>query len=150
FERIEPVLIHFATSFLLLGLPALIAMRALLKRPLADFGLALGEVSAWWRPALLTYLIFSLPSVVGGSGLACVGAEYPLAKAAASSFGVLGAYGLAYGVYYVAWEIHFRGFILFGLAKKLGPWPAIFCQTVPSVLIHFGKPPGETFAAIVA
>jgi membrane protease YdiL (CAAX protease family) len=145
-----PVLMHFGASFVLLGLSSLFAMRWLLRRPLSEFGLRVGEVRFWWRGALLSFVVFAAPSVFGGSALADVGAEYPLAKAAASSLGVLGAYGIAYGIYYIAWEVHFRGFILFGLAPKLGVWPAIFCQTVPSVLIHAGKPPGETFAAIIA
>ncbi|MBI2896015.1 MAG: CPBP family intramembrane metalloprotease [Deltaproteobacteria bacterium] len=150
FGRIEPVLLHWATAFVLFAVVSIVVIRIVLGQRLADFGLRRGEGSLWWKGAIVTFVVFAAPIVIGGAGMADVGAEYPLSKAAASSWKVMALYALAYGVYYVGWEVHFRGFILFGLARKLGPWPAIFAQMVPSVLIHAGKPPGETFGAILA
>lgn len=149
-RSVRPVYAHWAASFAVLGLTGLLVGRVVLKIPLREMGLGLGDLRLGLRGALVTYLIFAAPVVLGGSGMADVGAEYPLSKAAAASWGALASYSVLYGVYYVGWEVHFRGFMLFGLARKLGQWPAIFCAMVPSVLVHAGKPPGETFGAIFA
>jgi membrane protease YdiL (CAAX protease family) len=46
-----------------------------------------------------------------------------------------------------AWEFLFRGYMLFGLEKSIGK-SAVFVQTIPFVLLHFGKPFLETLACI--
>ena len=46
-----------------------------------------------------------------------------------------------------AWEFLFRGYMLFGLEKSIGK-SAIFVQTIPFVLLHFGKHFLETLACI--
>jgi len=46
-----------------------------------------------------------------------------------------------------AWEFLFRGYMLFGLEKSIGR-NAIFVQTIPFVLLHFGRPFLETLACI--
>lgn len=149
-RTVVPVYVHWVASCAVLGLSALLVGRFALRMKLPEMGLGLGDLRLGLKGALVTYVIFAAPVVLGGSGMADVGAEYPLSKAAAASWGALATYLLVYGVYYVGWEVHFRGFMLFGLARKLGPWPAILAQTVPSVLVHAGKPPGETFGAIFA
>ncbi len=45
------------------------------------------------------------------------------------------------------WEFFFRGWILFGLARKFGP-EAIWLQAVPFALAHIGKPEIETISTI--
>jgi membrane protease YdiL (CAAX protease family) len=50
-------------------------------------------------------------------------------------------------LYLFAWEFVFRGYMLFGLEKSIGK-NAIFVQTIPFVLLHFGKPFLETLACI--
>lgn len=149
-RTVVPVYVHWAASFVVLGLSGLLVGRLVLKLGFAEMGLGLGDLRLGLKGALVTYLLFAAPVVLGGSGMADVGAEYPLSKAAAASWTALATYSLMYGIYYVGWEIHFRGFMLFGLARKLGQWPAILAAMVPSVLVHAGKPPGETFGAIFA
>lgn len=46
-----------------------------------------------------------------------------------------------------AWEFLFRGFLLFGYARKFGP-EAIWLQAVPFALAHIGKPEVETLSTI--
>lgn len=46
------------------------------------------------------------------------------------------------------WEFIWRGFMLFGLARLLGPGPAIFLQAVPFAYMHLGKPEIETLSTI--
>lgn len=52
------------------------------------------------------------------------------------------------GVDLFGWEFIWRGVMLFGLARVLGPGPAIFLQAVPFAFMHLGKPELETFSTI--
>jgi len=45
------------------------------------------------------------------------------------------------------WEFLFRGWLLFGYARKFGP-DAIWLQAVPFALAHIGKPEVETISTI--
>lgn len=45
------------------------------------------------------------------------------------------------------WEFMFRGFVLFGYARKFGP-DALWIQSVPFALLHIGKPEIETLSTI--
>jgi membrane protease YdiL (CAAX protease family) len=56
---------------------------------------------------------------------------------------------LIYFVQFFGLEFFFRGFLVHSLKPALGKY-AIFVMTVPYCMIHFGKPPAETFAAIFA
>lgn len=58
-------------------------------------------------------------------------------------------YQLSYGVQFLGVEAFFRGFMLFGLERRLG-WYAVPVMVIPYVMIHFGKPWPEVFAAVVA
>ena len=46
-----------------------------------------------------------------------------------------------------SWEFFFRGWLLFGFARKFGP-EAIWLQAVPFALAHIGKPEIETLSTI--
>jgi membrane protease YdiL (CAAX protease family) len=52
------------------------------------------------------------------------------------------------GVRMFALEFFFRGFLLFGLERKLG-WNAVALATLPYGLVHFGKPLPEAAGAIL-
>ncbi len=47
----------------------------------------------------------------------------------------------------IGWEFIFRGWILFGYARKFGP-EALWLQAVPFALAHLGKPAIETLSTI--
>ncbi len=47
----------------------------------------------------------------------------------------------------IGWEFFFRGWILFGYARKFGP-QALWLQAVPFALAHIGKPEVETLSTI--
>lgn len=72
---------------------------------------------------------------------------YPLYKDADRSLAMFVSYELAYGVYFVAWEYYFRGFLTFALYKSLGIW-TIFVQMLPFLVMHFGKPDLEAMSSI--
>jgi membrane protease YdiL (CAAX protease family) len=47
----------------------------------------------------------------------------------------------------IGWEFIFRGWLLFGYARKFGP-EALWLQAVPFALAHIGKPEVETISTI--
>ena len=47
----------------------------------------------------------------------------------------------------IGWEFLFRGWILFGYARKFGP-ESLWLQAVPFALMHNGKPEVETLSTI--
>ena len=53
-----------------------------------------------------------------------------------------------YWLQFCALEFFFRGFLLHGLAPRLG-WAAIFAMALPYNMLHYGKPMPEALAAIV-
>lgn len=59
----------------------------------------------------------------------------------------------AYLIYITAvdlfgWEFFWRGLALFGMARVLGPGPAIWLQAVPFAFMHLGKPELETLTTL--
>ena len=48
----------------------------------------------------------------------------------------------------LGWEFFFRGWILFGYARKFGP-EALWLQMVPFALAHIGKPAVETLSTLI-
>ena len=111
-----------------------------------DFGVGLGD---WRFGAKVTAIaaVAVTPFLWLGAD-AAMQAEYPLSPLAALSVAAWALWSLVYLAYYVAWEFFFRGFMLFGLEKRLGAAVAILVQTIPSTMLHIGKPQAEFVAAI--
>ncbi len=103
-----------------------------------DYGFALGD----WRAGLVLTL--------GGIALMT-----PIIWYLGSSDPTMQPYyekqiaGLPWSTYLdlFGWEFIFRGWILFGYARKFGP-EALWLQAVPFALAHIGKPEIETFSTI--
>ena len=75
--------------------------------------------------------------------------KYPLYPGAGNSWAEFLMWEFAYGIYFVALEFLFRGFMLFTMARYLGSY-AIFVMVIPYVMIHFSKPVAETIGSIIA
>jgi membrane protease YdiL (CAAX protease family) len=135
---------HFLAAALLLGLIPVVSARALGVRHL---GLGLGD----WRLGL-RLLAVGLPLAVAagwiGATAAATRAVYPLDPTAAGTH-FTGYAGLQF-LYFGAWEVLFRGVLLFGLRSRLGDRGAVALQTALSVTAHFGRSLTETTAAIPA
>jgi len=113
------------------------------------YGLGIGD----WKKGLPLLLLIPLvitPVIYFASKMPDVRSEYPLSKLLFDHKDLILGYELLYIIlYYIAWEFYFRGFLLFGLAKKWGVWNAILIQTISSCLIHIGKPEGEIIGSII-
>jgi len=140
---------YFISSFVLLGLIPLLIWIFGFKLNLSSLGLSLGDYkkSLWFIAiglplmALLAYLSSKNPAFR---------IEYPLFRGLLTEQNSLPVYFAIYGLYYIGWETFFRGFMLFGLADDYGKNASILIQTIPSCLMHIGKPDAEIFASILA
>ena len=139
--------LHFAWSGMVLGVLPVAAARLGLGIRCGDLGLGWGR----WRVGLLL-LGIGLPVAVlaGWIGAASTGvrAVYPLDTGLSMSDFV--GHAAAQWLYFGAWEVLFRGVLLFGLAPRIGAGSANLVQTALSVVAHFGRPIEETLAAIPA
>ncbi len=148
FKPLYPAFFWYGCSFLVLGVIPLLIGRWGLRRPLREWGVGLGD----WKfglPAMLTCYFAFLPVLVIISYQPAFQAKYPLFNEAERSLAHFLMYEAAYMVYFIGWEFIFRGFLLFGLKPALGLY-AIFVQTIPFAIMHFGKPQIETLAAVGA
>lgn len=142
-----PPAAHFVLSALVLGVIPALAGKQLLRMSWRELGLGLGD-----RRAGLVILAIAVPLalVAGyiGSQAPAMRAVYPLDPSVTGTAADFVPYALTEFLYYGAWEVLFRGVLLFGLARSVGAPMAVTLTMTLSVLAHFGRPMNETFAAI--
>lgn len=131
----------------LFAVPVLLIV-LLTRERLSDYGLAIGEWRVWLRHAGL-YAAIVLPVIAIASRAESFREYYPMFGLARQQPLLLIPWELAYGAYFFAWEFFFRGYLLRALARPFGA-AAIVIQTIPFVMMHFGKPEPEVVASIVA
>jgi membrane protease YdiL (CAAX protease family) len=139
--------LHYALSAVLLGaIPLLVALR-LSGATLSQLGLGLGE----WRRGL-PLLAVGIPLAVFAGWIAsrepAMRAVYPLDPSLARSN--FPAYAALQMLYIGAWEMLFRGVLLFGLRGIWTEHGANAIQTSLSVVAHFGRAINETLSAFPA
>lgn len=147
-EPLRPVL-HFVASAVVLGAVPVLVARGVFKLRFSELGLGLGR----WRVGL-AWLAVGIPLalIAGkiGSGNAAMRFVYPLDATVRPEPSGFTLYALLQFLYFGAWEVLFRGVLLFGLKSRIGAGPANALQTALSVIAHFGRPFTETFSAIPA
>jgi len=138
---------YFCAFILMFGIP-FIFVKFIFKDKLSEFGFKKGDIVFGAK-----FCLYSIPIILIlmfiGAGTESVQAEYPLAKSITDNVNYLIIIEICYLVYYISWEFLFRGFMLFGLEKKYGALAAILIQTIPSTIVHIGKPFGETMGAVI-
>ena len=131
---------HYA-SLVYYGLVPLAVALGLRFRP-RELGLGLGSVRDW-LPLTLLYLGIFLP-------LHTIAPLNPAIRDyyIGEPFDPLTSLWTT-ALYLIGWEFLFRGFLLFGLKKRLGE-TAILIQMIPFTLAHVGKPEVETLSCIIS
>ena len=97
----------------------------------------------------LGLLAFMLPLLFYASSQPVFQKKYPLYDYAHSSLSLLIVYELSYILVFLSGESFWRGFVVFGLAKRFGLY-GILVMAIPYAMIHFGKPFPEALGAIAA
>jgi membrane protease YdiL (CAAX protease family) len=139
------------TTGALLFAPLLSVLLGMRSSP-ETFGMAAGDARLSVRYGLGMLAVMLVPLLITSRTLGAMG-YYPLFRhyppPGGYSWGFVVYFELLYGMYLLAWEWFFRGFLLFGLARGMGSW-ALIAQTIPFWLLHWGKPVPEFFGALVA
>jgi len=134
----SPTSRNYLDSILLFVIIPLGITFLIFKEKPSDYGFTLGD---WKTGLLLTFLglLFMAPIIwflgiknSGMQGYYNYSQEGLIWKKALEIFG---------------WEYLFRGWILFGYARKFGP-DALWIQAVPFAVAHLGKPDVETISTI--
>lgn len=128
-------------------LPALV-IKLGFRQKLRDYGLAWNGLHRHGWPYLILLGVM-LPVIIGASFNPHFKDFYPFFPYASASVAGFILWELAYGLHFIAVEFFFRGFLIFGLSERLGPY-AFFISAVPYCMVHFSKPAGEALGAIVA
>ncbi len=131
-------------------IPVLI-IRLVWKEKLADFGLKFSIETGFWK-LFAACLALMLPLTYLMSLTAGFSAKYPFLRIYNGEPYIgrtLLIWELIYFFQFFGLEFFFRGFLVHSLKRSLGLY-SIFVMTVPYCMIHFGKPPAETFSAIAA
>lgn len=131
----------------LLLIPTLFIMAMPREEP-SRFGWA-RPVSSSVRTAVLMYIAM-LPVLFGASRVDAFQQYYPIQPQAALSWSYLLYFEVTYGLYMLTWEFFFRGFLTFGMARRIGPMPAILLQSIAFGVMHTGKPMPEVIGSFAA
>lgn len=138
----------YCSAFFLLGFSAIAVIKWIFRESLADYGLQIGDWKFWIPAALIVGVVMiglAYPSSKDPQYIA----EYPLYKGAGDSVQLFLVHAIAYLIFYIGWEIFFRGLMQTGLAQRFGIWGAIFVQTALSCIVHIGKPDSEIYSSIL-
>lgn len=126
-------------------------IKFLWKEPLSRYGLNFRIERGFWKLYGVTAAIM-VPLVYAMSLTAGFAEKYPFLRIYNSDPYIgqaLLIWELIYFFQFFGLEFFFRGFLVHSLKPSLGIY-SIFAMTVPYCMIHFGKPPTETLAAIFA
>ncbi len=129
--------------------PPLLVIRFVFREHARDFGLRVHGIVRHVRTYAALYAV-AAPLIVVASYSASFQERYPFFHPAAghSLWPYLYAWWALYWMQFCALEFFFRGFLVHGLAPRLG-WAAIFAMVVPYNMLHYAKPMPEALAAIV-
>lgn len=138
---------HLWALVLLMVVPLLIS-RFALKLKARDLGLGLRGAGREFLVVGALYALF-VPLAWFASTRPGFQNTYPRMQIVETMPWIFLAFHVAYLIKWVAWEFFFRGFLLLGFWKDF-QGKAVLMSTVPFVLMHYGKPRIEVFAAILA
>jgi len=133
----------FITLFII---PALI-IKLVFKEKIRDYGVKVGDFNTGIKLSAL-FLVAMIPIIWFVTSQPAFSLTYPLLDQARDSWKIFILYELGLLFYLFAWEFFWRGFMLFGLREKFGYY-AVIIQMIPFLILHNGKPPIETFGAIL-
>jgi len=138
----------YFSAFILFGILSIAIIKFVFNESPAEYGMRIGDWK-FWIPAMLVVGIIMTALSYPSSKQAQYIAEYPLYKGAGESMQLFVIHAFAYLVYYIGWEIFFRGFMQTGLAPRFGIWGAIMVQVALSCIVHIGKPDSEIYSSIL-
>ena len=141
--------VYHGCTMLLFGLAPLLLVRVFWKRPLADFGVRLGDWKFGLAAVGILLPVIAVAFLLPAANMPDMQAVDPVDHTASHSVADFLPYAAGrLLLFYVAWEFFFRGILLFGLREALGDIPALLITVLPSALWHVGYPTGELYSSI--
>jgi len=137
YAPVEPSWLNFVFYYIVI--PIIVILVFLRKNPM-DFGLRIGNAKRWGIHVVVAGLI-TIPVMYLASKGSDLNQFY-----SKNNLDFL-KYTLEVTAKLIAWEFLLRGFLLFGLKNRFKE-SSILIQTIPFVLLHFGKPLIEVLACI--
>ncbi len=141
---------NFSTFFLYVIVPIAI-IKFKFKEPLKNYGLGLGE----WKYGIAFILIGSCVTPIvaynisqNAEHVTFYQAEFPMELAHQSTLYFI-LWILTMLPHYIGYDFFYRGFVQFGLTKRFDAFTGIMAQTTLTMLMHIGKPQGETWGSFV-
>lgn len=148
-ERAEvvAVLARRLTGFLLLGVVPLMMIFTVLPGGPADYGLVMRSSGpAWLLIALYTLIVLVL--ALRFSGSRNISSRYPHIRVSRWSPGLIALNAAGWGLFLLAYEICFRGFLLFPCVRAFGFWPAVIVNLALYAGVHLPKGLVETLGTL--
>jgi len=133
-------------SISLFILPVFVIIIFIKEKP-KNYGLQFGDYKSGLKISFY-FIIIMVIIIWFASSSASFQSTYPLLQRTKESWGLFLVFEAGLLIYIFAWEFIWRGFMLFGLEEKFGFY-AVLIQMIPFVILHNGKPPIETFGAII-
>jgi membrane protease YdiL (CAAX protease family) len=138
----------FTADFVVQFIIPVLLILFVLRGRLREYGVGLGDARMGLRIAGL-FLAIMIPLVWIVSGFESFQKMYPECSLVKESWRLFFIYEFFVLLYMIGWEFIWRGYVLFGLKERFGYY-AVLIQTIPFVLLHYGKPQLEMFGAIIA
>jgi membrane protease YdiL (CAAX protease family) len=129
--------------------PAAVCIRFVFRERIRDYGLRVRGIGPHAKTYAALFAV-AAPLIVAFSFTAAFQEKYPFLSLSPteSLWPYLYMWWVLYWLQFCALEFFFRGFMVHGLAPRLG-YAAIFAMVVPYNMLHYGKPMTEALAAIV-
>lgn len=141
-------LYEIGMAVLLLACVPLAFMKIVWNESPTDLGLGIGISRRWMLMFLASLPVFAVIAWIG-SGSSGLREVYPRDPTAADSVSKFVIYTISRFFFYLAWEIHFRGFLQFGLVSSIGKETSCLIQAAACSLAHLRGPPNEAFGAFL-
>jgi len=144
----EPFLARLLVTGALYGLSPLVPMFLFRNKP-RNYGLRIGNIKVWSKD-ILFYLAIMIVILLVSFKFSHLKVTYPLYQKAKFGLDHFLIYQAIQLFHMLGWEFFFRGFMLFGLSKKIDPKLSILIQTIPFALMHYRKPALEAYGSVFA
>ena len=142
---------HHGASLLIFCILPMLVIRLGFKEKLADYGWTLGDWRFGLKATAITFLILPIPLYLSAQDPNHAGwylNHFPFQLMKQGPMWVA-LWALTYLPHYIGWEFFFRGFLQFGIKKHYGVAAAILVPAILTVLMHIGKPEGESWGALI-
>lgn len=135
-------------TWILLAIGTAISIPVFFHCDVRDLGVRLGEVKIWLPLVAIGYAV-TLVAIVAMASSSSFLKSYPYVPLRAGGMGLFVFRELLELADMFTWEFFFRGFLLFALASRIGPLPAILVQAVLFACAHVNKPEIEIYGSIL-